>query len=159
MLSEHQSRFRPNDSCTNQLPSIVQDIYTVCDADHTLEVRGVFLDISKAFDKVWPEGLIYKLRQIYISGYALPLINSFLNNRFHGVILNWQSSNWLPVKADVLQGSILGQLFFLLYINDLSEKITFTVKLFADDTSLFSIVNDPNTFANELNKDLKLISE
>ena len=44
-------------------------------------------------------------------------------------------------------------------MNDLSEKITFTVKLFADDTSLFSIVNDPNTFANELNKDLKLISE
>ena len=63
------------------------------------------------------------------------------------------------MEAGVLQGSILGPLFFLLYIIDLSEKITSTVKHFADDTSLFSAVNDPNISANELNKDLKLISE
>ena len=55
--------------------------------------------MSKAFDKVWHEGLIYKLRQVGISGDALTLINSFLNNRFQRVILNGQSSNWLPVKA------------------------------------------------------------
>ena len=83
--------------------------------------------MSKAFDKVWHDRLIYKLRQVSISGEALPLINSFLNNRFQRVILNGQSSNWLPVKAGVLQGSILGSLFFLVYINDLSEKITSTV--------------------------------
>ena len=159
MLSEYQSSFRPNDSCTNQLLFIAQGIYIACDADPTLEVRGVFLDMSKTFDKVWHEGLIYKLRQIGISGNVLLLINSFLNNRFQGVIVNWQSSNWLPVKAGVPQGSILGPLFFLLYINDLSEKNTFTVKLFADDKILFSVVNDPNTSANELNKDLELISE
>ena len=63
------------------------------------------------------------------------------------------------MKAGVPQGSILGPLFLLVYINDLSEKITFTVKLFADDTSLFSVVNDSNISASELNKDLELIFE
>ena len=69
------------------------------------------------------------------------------------------SSNWLPVKAGVPQGSILDPLFFLLYINDLSENITSTVQIFEDDASLFSVVNDPTISANELNKDLELISE
>ena len=77
--------------------------------------------------------------QVGISGEALPLINSFLNNRFQRVILNGQSSNWVPVKAGVPQRSILGPLFFLVYINDLSEKITSAVRLFADDTSLFTL--------------------
>ena len=113
----------------------------------------VFLDMSKAFDKVWFEGLIYKLRQVGISGEALALIINFLNKRFQRVTLNGQSSNWLLVKAGVPQGSILGPLFFLVYINDLSEKITSRVKIFADGTSLFSVVNDTNISANELKKD------
>ena len=99
LLSEHQFGFRPNDSCTNQLLSIFHDIYTAFDDDPTLEVRGVLVDMSKAFVKVWHEGLVYKLRQVGISDDALAFINSFLNNRFQRVILNGQSSNWLPVKA------------------------------------------------------------
>ena len=82
-----------------------------------------------------------------------------MTNRFQRVVLNGQTSEWLPAKAGVPQGSILGPLFFLIYINGLSVDITSTVKLFADDTSLFSIVHDPNTSENELNKDLKEISE
>ena len=78
LLSKHQSGFRPNDSCINQLLSIIHDIYTGFDDGTTLEVRGVFLDMPKAFDKVWHEGLIYKLRQVGISGETLALINSFL---------------------------------------------------------------------------------
>ena len=69
--------------------------------------------MSKAFDKVWHERLIYKLRQVAISGEDLALINSFLNNRFRHVTLNGQSSNRLPIKGGVPQGSILGPLFFL----------------------------------------------
>ena len=88
LLSEHQSGFTANDSCINPLLSTFHDIYTAFNADPTLEVRGVFLDMTKAFDKVWHEGLIYKLRQVGISGYALALINSFLNNRFQHLILN-----------------------------------------------------------------------
>ena len=141
LLSEHQSGSRPNYSCKNQLQSVVHDLYKAFDADPTLDVRGVFLDMSKTFDKVWHEGLIYKLRQVGISGETLALINSFLNNRFQREMLNGQSSNWLAVKAGVPQRFILGPLFFLVYVNDLLEKINATVKLFADDTSLFSVEN------------------
>ena len=145
LLSEHQSGFRPNDSYTNQLLPIVHDIYTDFDADSTLEVWVVLLDMSKAFDKVWHQGLIYKLGPVGISGEALAFISSYFNNRFHYIILTGQSSNRLPVKVGVLQGSTLGSLFFLVYVNDL--------------TSLFSVANDANISTNELHKDLELISE
>ena len=118
-----------------------------------------FLDISKAFNKVCHEGLIYKLKSMGISDSLLKLIQSFLTNRFQRVLLNGQISEWLPVKAGMLQGSILGPLFFLIYINDSSENIESTVKLFADDTSLFSVVHDNNTSAEVLNRDLQKISE
>ena len=115
--------------------------------------------MSKAFDKVWRKGLIFKLKSMGISDALLEHIKKILTNGFHRVLLNGQTSEWLLVKAGVSQGSILGPLFFLIYINDLSVDITFIVKLFADDTSLFSIVDDPYTSANELNKDLQKISE
>ena len=86
-------------------------------------------------------------------------MESFLSNRFQRVLLNGQTSEWLPVKAGVPQGSILGPLFFLIYINDLSDDLVSTIKLFADDTSLFSVVHDSNISANELNNDLQKISE
>ena len=99
LLSEHKSSFREimiHDSCTYQLLPIVHDIYTAFNADPTLEVWGVFLDMSKAFDKVWHEGLIYKLRQVGTSGEAQALINSSIKNRFQHVMLNGQPSNWVP---------------------------------------------------------------
>ena len=72
-----------------------------------------------------------------ISDAFLDLIESFLENRFQRVLLNGQMSDWLTVKASVLQGFILGPLFFLIHTNDLSIDIISTVKLFANDTSLF----------------------
>ena len=89
----------------------------------------------------------------------LDLIGSFIENRFQRVVLNGQTSEWLPDRAGVPQRSILGPLFFLIYINDLSIDIISTVKLFADDTLLFSIIHDAKTTAYELNKDLQKISE
>ena len=70
-------------------------------------------------------------------------------------MLNGQCSSWSSVLAGVPQGSILGPLLFLIYINDLPENLQSTVKLFADDTSLFSTVYEPNISANQLESDLK----
>ena len=159
LLNSCQSGFRPNDSCINQLISITHNIYRAFDANPSLEVRGVFLDLSKAFDKVWHESLLYKLKSNEICGNALQLIKSFLHNRCQRVVLNGQSSSWLSIRAGVPQGSVLGSLFFLIYINYLPERLNSEVQLFADDTSLFSIVNYINTSALTLNSDLLKIQD
>ena len=70
------------------------------------------MDLSKAFDKVWHDGLIYKLKSLGISGNLLKLIQNYLDNRFQKVLLDGQASEWKPAKAGVPQGSILGPVFF-----------------------------------------------
>ena len=72
-------------------------------------------------------------------------------------MLNGQCSGWGDISAGVSQGSILGPLFFLVYINDLTMDLKCNVKLFADDTSLFTIEQDPNTAASDMNHDLEMI--
>ena len=118
-------------------------------------MRGVFLDIFKAFHKVWYEGLIHKLQQNGISGKLLNILVNFLNNSKQRVVLNGQSSNWVDVKAGVPQGSITRPWLFLIYINDLPEGLITNAKLFADDTSLFSVVRDIAASTEELNNDLR----
>ena len=124
----NQSAFKPGDSCINQLLAITHEVYK--SLDEVLEVRGVFLDITKAFDKVWPEGLIFKLKQNSISGNWLNLLCDFLRNKKQRVLLNGQVSDWSDVNAGVLQVSILGPLLFLIYINNLSEELSSNAKLF-----------------------------
>ena len=142
LISTNQSGFKPGDSCINQLLSITHEIYK--SFDDGLEVRSVFLDISKAFDKVWHEGIIFKLEQNGISEDLLNILTDFLSNRKQRVVLNGQVSTWTSVNAGVPQRSILGPLLFLIYINDLSDNLSSNVKLFADDTSLFSVIHDIN---------------
>ena len=89
----------------------------------------------------------------------LNLITGFLSNRKERVVLNGKCSSWTNIETGVPQGSILGPLFFLLYINDLSDNLITNSKLFADDTSLFFIAHDPNATANDLNKDLRKIND
>ena len=103
-------------------------------------ILSLYLDISKTFDRVWHDGLIYKLKQCGVSGQLLFLIQYFLKNRKQRTVLNGQSSNWGDISAGVPQGSILGPLLFLVYINDLAIGLKCNVKLFADDTSFFTMV-------------------
>ena len=119
----------------------------------------MFLDISKAFDKVWHKGLLFKLKQNVINGHLLRILENFLNKRKQRVVLNGQTSSWSDVLAGVPQGSILSSLLFLIYINDLSDGLQCSPKLFADDTSLFSTVYNITEATNNLNKDLAIITK
>ena len=127
------------------LLSINNEIFSNFNCDPPKDIRAVFLDISKAFDKIWLPGLIFKIKSFGISGDLLELIKNFLSNRFQRVVLNGQTSEWGKINAGVSQGSILGPLFFLIYINDLTDGISSIMKPFADDTSLFSVQNNNNS--------------
>ena len=142
LISQNQSGFKPGDSCTNQLLSITHQIYKSFDNGH--EVCPVFLDMSKAFDKVWHKGLIFKLKQNGISGKPFKYSYWFLKLKKQRVVLNDQLSSWSIIKSDVPQGSIPGPLLFSIYIDDLSEGLTTNVRLFSDDVSLFSVVDNNN---------------
>ena len=148
-----QSGVKPDDSCINQLLSITREIYK--SFDDGIEVRSVFLEISKAFDKVWHEGIIFKLEQSSISNDLLNILRDFLETKSS----KWSGVYLTSVSGKVPQRSILGPLLFLIYINDLSDNLSSNVKLFADDTSLFSVIHDINISAGELNDGLIKITD
>ena len=146
LLYSNQSGFRPFNSNVNQLLSINHDFFSNFDWDPPKDIRAVFLDISKAFDKIWLPGLIFKIKSFGISGDLLELIKNFLSSRFQTVLLNGQTSEWEKINAGVPQGSILGPLFFLI----LSDGTSSIVKLFADDTSIVSVIQNKNNSASKL---------
>jgi ribonucleases P/MRP protein subunit RPP40 len=128
--------------------------------DRRGDIRAISLDISKAFDKVWHAGLLRKLSSYGISGNVFKIIESFLTNRSIKVVLDGQHSSSFPVTSGVPQGSILGPILFLIYINDLPELFTSKVALFADDTTIYSCCDKKPTLsdclevASELENDL-----
>ena len=93
LFAKCQSGFLPGDSCVSQLLSIVHDINSSSDCDPTQDVTGVFLDISKVFDKVWHEGLFYKLKTYGVKGEVLNLLRNYLHERYQRVALNGQTSS------------------------------------------------------------------
>ena len=132
LLTKNQSGFRPGDSVTNQLIFLVDKMHSSLDIN--LEVRYVFLYMSKAFDRVWHEGLLFILR---INGKLINLLKSYLSNRKQRVLIIGSESDWGEIESGVPKGSVLGRLLFLIYINDLELGIKSHIKFFADDTSLF----------------------
>mgnify|MGYP002259906745 FL=1 len=152
LLTTKNSGFKKNDSTINQLVSILHDIYNGLELSK--EARMVFLDISKAFDRVWHEGLLFKLKQLGFTDPVSDFISSYLSDRSQRTTICGQTSAWLPVEAGVPQGSILGPLLFLVFINDITDGISCDIKLFADDTSILEIVHNPNTSAARINTDL-----
>ena len=110
-----QSGFLPGDSCIAQLLSIIHEIQTAFDNNPAVDVRGVFLDISKAFDKVWHTGLLFKLKAYGVDGELLSLLENYLENRKQRVVLNGQISEWREINSRVPKGLALGPLVFNLH--------------------------------------------
>ena len=157
LFTSSQSGFLPGDSFIAQLLSIIHETQTAFDNNPTVDVRVVFLDIPKAFDKVWYSGLLFKLQAYRVGSQLLVLLKDYPHNRKQRVVLNGQMYDWRKINSGVPQGSVLGPLLFLIFINDLPDGITSICKIFADDTSLFSKVYDIDISAKELNSDLEKI--
>ena len=157
LLSTWQSGFLPGTSTVTQLIEIY-DSFCKAVADGK-EVRVVFLDISKAFDRVWHKGLLHKLKQFGIQGRLLKWFEDYLKDRFQRVIINGQVSDWVKLLCGVPQGSVLGPLLFLVFINDVARSVNnCNIRMFADDTCLFVTVDNREDAATLINEDMVRIS-
>ena len=158
LLSVWQSGFLPGSSTVTQLIELYDKFCTA--VSQNKEIRIVFLDISKAFDRVWHKGLIFKLKKWGISGTLLHWFEDYLKDRVQRVIINGQFSSWTDITAGVPQGSVLGPLLFLVFINDITNVVTDChLRLFADDTCLFIEVDNRQQSAVLINKDLENIQK
>ena len=104
----------------------------------------IFFDVSKAFDKVWHKGLLFKLYHVGVRGRLIKWFTEYLSNRQQRVVLNGSVSELSVLKAGVPQGSILGPLLFLVYISDIIDDLESNISLFADDTSLSLEIDNPD---------------
>ena len=158
ILFHHQFGFRPGHSTSHALINLVNKITTAVDSNKYL--AGVFLVLSqKAFDTLDHDILLTKLEAYGITATALKWITDYFRNRKQFVQINESNSNVCNQICGVPQGSILGPLFFIIYINDLpnsSRDLDFI--LFADDTSTFLEHNDPQTLINILKDELQNVS-
>lgn len=155
-LYPFQSGFRPGHSTVLQLTYIIHRIYHCLEEGK--EVRAVFLDISKAFDRVWHDGLLTKLKYLGIEDPLFSWLRSYLFGRHQRVVLEGTYSEWKSTTAGVPQGSVLGPLLFLVYINDIVDNIHSQVFLYADDSMLLDIIDSPNETAEKLNSDLSAVA-
>ena len=156
ILYDLQHGFRDRRSCETQLLQLIEDLArNMTDGKQT---DLTLLDFCKAFDKVNHLKLLYKLQVHGVQGKTLGWIESFLVGRSQTVVLDGESSDELPVLSGVPQGSVLGPILFLLYINDLPENVQSQVRLFADDTAVYLTVQDPND-SERLQSDLNVLRE
>ena len=157
LITVWQSGFLPGRSTITQLTELY---HTFCKAvADGKEIRIVFLDISKAFDRVWHAGLLHKLQAFGIKGKLLAWFTDYLRDRRQRVVIEGQSSECADLKAGVPQGAVLGPLLLLVFINDIMYIVTHCkFCLFADDTCLFVEVDNREEAAQQINEDLERIS-
>ncbi len=156
LIYDRQSGFLPGHSTVYQLIDIYDQICQSFDAhQHTCMV---FCDISKAFDRVWHKGLLFKLEQSGINGDLLKWIENYLTNRKQRVTIKSTNSDLKLINAGVPQGSVLGPLLFLIYVNDITDNLLSITRLFADDSSLSFTSSNTDDLEGIINHDLQIIS-
>ena len=153
LIHKMQSGFMPKDSTTHQLVYLYHVLGEAL--DNNKKVRVVFGDISKAFDRVWHAGLLTNLSSIGITGQLNNWFSNYLSGRAQRVVLGSEQSDLMPIKAGVPQGSVLGPILFLVYINDIADELECRVSLFADDNILYIFADTVDECANVLNRDLE----
>ena len=157
-LTENQYGFRSKSSCELALNTIIQDWRDSLDNNnHTI---SLFLDLSKAFDTINHKLLLNKLHLYNFDISAIALLENYLSNRFISVKINGINSKNEQLSTGVPQGSVLGPLLFIIFINDMALlPLSSKIAMFADDTTIYSNNLDINKLLDDLVKDLSLISE
>ena len=155
IITVKQAAYLQGDSTVQQLLYIVDKIkkqWTKGNITH-----GIFLDVKAAFDKVWHRGLLAKLSQIGVGGEMLTILTSYLSGRHQAVVVDGHVSSVKPITAGVPQGSRLGPLLFIIYINDIVADIESDILIFADDTSLLANGKTSDETRSILERDLARI--
>ncbi|PJE78200.1 hypothetical protein CI610_02867 [invertebrate metagenome] len=156
LFYQYQSGFMPGHSTVFQLIELYHNICLALEEKkHTCII---FCDISKAFDRVWHRGLITKLKSYGFTGELIKWLENYLSNRKQKVFINNSFSSLSTIKAGVPQGSILGPLLFLIYINDIADFLESVSRLFADDTSLLVSSHSCQEIEQILNRDLEVLN-
>ena len=154
ILKDCQHGFRSKRSCETQLIEFIDQIHQNLAARQ--RVDAIVMDFSKAFDKVSHTRILLKMDRYGISNQATNWTRSFLTGRLQRVVVEGESSHNAPVTSGVPQGSVLGPLLFLIYINDLPDCVRSHVRLFADDTIVYRFIKSRNDELT-LQQDLKAL--
>ena len=141
ILTDYQHAFRRGRSCDTQLVATIHDLATHHNNRDTCDIA--ILDFSKAFDVVPHQKLLQKLHMYGVRNKNLEWIRSFLTCRYQRTVVNGRTSDWLPVLSGIPQGTVLGPHLFILYINDITQVVSSTARLFADDCILYRKITDP----------------
>ena len=152
LIRDSQHGFVKKRSCLTNLLEFLEFVSNYVDQGFPIDV--VYLDFQKAFDKVPHKRLMLKIKALGISGKIYEWISDWLRNREQRVVLLGSCSRWIKVKSGVPQGSVLGPLLFLIYINDIDELVSSNLLKFADDTKIVSVVSNKNDI-DKLQQDLR----
>ena len=156
LLTNDRHGFRSGRSCTTQLLSVIE---TWTDQlEKGMDIDVLYFDFSKAFDTVPHRRLLSKLQSYKISKQIIDWVEAYLSNRKQRVLVNGTRSEWEPVSSGVPQGSVLGPVLFLVYINDLPKSVKNSIRLFADDTKIYRTVTTDSDCLS-LQKDIDSIEE
>ncbi|GBM25257.1 RNA-directed DNA polymerase from mobile element jockey, partial [Araneus ventricosus] len=157
ILIPEQFGFRKKLSTTHQLLRVTE--YIQEGLNNKQKTGAVFLDIQKAFDRVWQDGLIHKLIKYNIPPYLIKIFHSYLTNRNFAVRVENELSHTKFIKAGVVQGSKVGPVLFALFINDMPKQFNTILSIFADDTAILARNKNHNYIQIALNRHLKTLED